>query len=373
VYSIVLAAFLTTGNDTAAFGRRHGGCRGGGGYYSAGCFGCWGGGYAYGCYGYGGCFGCGGGGGCFGCGGGGGCFGCGGGAAGGRAAGGGGASMAGGSGGGSSEVTESIKELKKSLVELKEEQNKLRIEGLKRTAEELRYKQIDQKINELRRGIEELKVRPAPGTFPIPLPIPQPGPRPVPQLPAPQPGPRPVPQLPAPQPGKVLLDLPADALLIVNDRVAKTASVFTTPSLEPGKATVFTFEAVVVRGDKCSTRIKRLSLRAGEEVRLAYADMEPAESLWTEEAATAAPAHITVRLPADAQLTVQGIDCPLTSGTRAFDTPPLKPNREYSYTLTMKVRRSGRVVERTQRIVFRSGRQVTVSFDNESVNGVATR
>lgn len=365
MYSIVLAAFLTTGNEVPEFGRRHHGCHGGGVYYSAGCFGCWGGGYSYGCWG--GCYGGGcSGGGCYGgCGGGG----CGGGVAmGGGASGGGrGGASAGSSGSGSSsgggdsstEVTQSIQELKKSIAELKEEQNKIRVEGLKRTVDELRAKEVEQKINELRRSIEELKLRVAPKTVPVPLPMPVPGPRTTPEL-------------PSPRPGKVLLQVPADALVFANDKHVPTASAFTTPPLEPGRQVSYDFEVIVVRGGKNLTRTQRVSVRAGEEVSVNYADMKSSETHWITEK-IAAPAQITVRLPADASLTVDGVVCPLTSETRTFETPALVPGQEYVYTLKTTGQRGGRQIEQTRRVTFRSGERITVSFENVVAGNLSVR
>lgn len=73
MYSVVLAAMLTTGTATPAWGGKgwyNYGC--GGCFGCVGCRGCYGCGGCYGCYGCGGCYGCAGG--CFGCYGG--CYGC---------------------------------------------------------------------------------------------------------------------------------------------------------------------------------------------------------------------------------------------------------------------------------------------------------
>lgn len=73
MYSVVLAAMLTAGTATPAWG--HGCCGGCHGCY--GCHGCWGcGGGCYGCYGCSGCWGCYGCSGCYGCYGCSGCWGC---------------------------------------------------------------------------------------------------------------------------------------------------------------------------------------------------------------------------------------------------------------------------------------------------------
>jgi uncharacterized protein (TIGR03000 family) len=337
MYTIVLAAFLTTGNEIPDFGRRGGchGCRGG----WSGCYGCWGG-----CYGgWGGCFGCGGGcfgcyGGCFGCYGcGGGCFGCSGGCFGCYGCGGGCGGMgvvpAGGrpapasaaaGGGGSMQM---LQDLKRSVEELKNEQNRLRraVEELKRAREA---------------AIPPTQSRP---------------------------------ELPDPQRGKVLLQMPADALIVVNDKYIDSTSAYLTPPLEAGKKQVVNVEAAVVRDGKSINRVKRLTIRSGEVVRLAYKDMEP-DGRWSKAGETAsAPAHITVRLPADARLIVHGVACPLTSDTRSFDTPALASGQKYYYLLKAEVVRNGRSIAQTRRVDFRSGEQVTVSFDNLGAGLVTAR
>ena len=76
------------------------------------------------------------------------------------------------------------------------------------------------------------------------------------------------------------------------------------------------------------------------------------------------PARITVQLPNDAKLFVDNVACPLTSSTRAFDTPSLQPGREYYYTIRAEVTRNGQRRVQTQRVVVSSGRRVRVEFNN---------
>jgi uncharacterized protein (TIGR03000 family) len=68
--------------------------------------------------------------------------------------------------------------------------------------------------------------------------------------------------------------------------------------------------------------------------------------------------RVTVRLPADARLYVNGVLCPLTSAERSFETPPLRPGRRYSYTLKAVVSRGGEDLDRTHRIDVRAGAAV---------------
>jgi uncharacterized protein (TIGR03000 family) len=282
----------------------------------------------------------------------------GGGASGGAAAGGanrgGGAASQGGGGGGGGGSAESLQDLKKSVDELKKGQSQMRIDALKITAEELRRKETDQKVDELRREINEMRLRmpPPPGGAP----------------------PKIRRELPTPQPGKVFLEMPADAVVFVNETRIETASSYLTQPLEPGKEYVLSIEAVVMGDGQSTSRVKQVTIRGGEEVRLAYQDMDLADASWNRTGEGAgAPAHISVRVPTDARLTVHGVDCPLTSDTRTFDTPALEPGQKYYYLLKAEVVRDGRTIAQTKRIDFRSGERLTVSFDDLGANVVSSR
>jgi uncharacterized protein (TIGR03000 family) len=270
--------------------------------------------------------------------------------------------MQGGGGGSTDATTQTVRDLKKSIEELKKEQEKVRLEQMKESVESLRYKALEQKINELRRTIEEMKHPPRMEPRPFPLP----------ELPAPR---GPGKELPAPRgPGTVLLRMPAGALLIVNDTPVPAGPSFQTPPLEPNREYTYHFEATVVRDGQCVTKVQSVSLRAGAIARLNYEDMASPDPRWTKvEEAVGAPARITVRLPEDARLTVHGVECPLTSGTRAFDSPALVQGKEYFYNLKTEVVRNGRAVAQTRRVAFRSGQSITVSFDDPSEISLAAQ
>jgi uncharacterized protein (TIGR03000 family) len=88
---------------------------------------------------------------------------------------------------------------------------------------------------------------------------------------------------------------------------------------------------------------------------------------------TPAAARITVRVPEDARLFVDDVACPLTSATRAFDTPVLQPGREYYYTLRAEITRNGERRTESKRVVVAPGRRVTVEFKNFSALETAQR
>ncbi len=77
---------------------------------------------------------------------------------------------------------------------------------------------------------------------------------------------------------------------------------------------------------------------------------------------TAAPARLVVKLPADARLFVDNDPCPLTSATRSFNTPELRPGVTYQYTIRAEVARQGRTVAQSRRVIVRAGEETVVEF-----------
>jgi len=75
-------------------------------------------------------------------------------------------------------------------------------------------------------------------------------------------------------------------------------------------------------------------------------------------------ARITVKLPADAKLYVDGVLCPMNSDTRAFDTPKLASGQSYHYQLKADVVRDGKTTTANRRIDFEAGQSILVEFNN---------
>ena len=88
----------------------------------------------------------------------------------------------------------------------------------------------------------------------------------------------------------------------------------------------------------------------------------PAPAPAPKKVQASAPAHIIVRVPADAKLTVDGVECPLASETRAFDTPKLQPGQQFYYTVKAEVIRDGKAVTESKRVVFEAGAKIDVEF-----------
>jgi len=100
-------------------------------------------------------------------------------------------------------------------------------------------------------------------------------------------------------------------------------------------------------------------------VRVAFEDLKPETGV--------ASARVSVRLPADARLFVDGVPCPLKSSTREFDTPKLEPGRRYSYTLKAELVRDGQTLTEEKQVILQAGRKVNVNFDRLNAESAASR
>jgi uncharacterized protein (TIGR03000 family) len=72
--------------------------------------------------------------------------------------------------------------------------------------------------------------------------------------------------------------------------------------------------------------------------------------------------RINVRVPASAQVWFDGAKTTQTGSLRQFVSPPLDSDRECSYQIRAHWTEGGRDVERTRKVNFHAGDQVTVNF-----------
>ncbi len=89
-----------------------------------------------------------------------------------------------------------------------------------------------------------------------------------------------------PSRAKLVVELPADAKLYIDDLPMKTTSgvrSFNTPTLEPGQTYYYMVRAEVVRDGKPVTESRRILVRAGQTAKASFKDME-AETVTTVRA-----------------------------------------------------------------------------------------
>jgi len=72
--------------------------------------------------------------------------------------------------------------------------------------------------------------------------------------------------------------------------------------------------------------------------------------------------HVTVRAPTDAEIWFGGTKTSQTGAVREFESPELKPGRQYTYEVRARWTQDGKAVSRTQSIEVSAGTRKTVDF-----------
>jgi uncharacterized protein (TIGR03000 family) len=79
-----------------------------------------------------------------------------------------------------------------------------------------------------------------------------------------------------------------------------------------------------------------------------------------EDVAQARPARLTVRLPADAMLQIEGQETESTGSIRHFQTPAIEPGEAFTYELSATLADGGRAIRR--QVTVHAGERRAVSF-----------
>jgi uncharacterized protein (TIGR03000 family) len=152
------------------------------------------------------------------------------------------------------DIRDDIKDLQKSVEELRKEQADARLDEMKDKIAGLRQRLLGEKLDEVRRDIYGLRYEEEGyGGMPLPMPTASSG-----------------------RHATISLQVPAGAVCFANDREIPLLSPgpLVTPPLEPGRDYYYDFKVSVLQDGKTITRVKRVPVRAGAVVRLGYEDME---------------------------------------------------------------------------------------------------
>jgi uncharacterized protein (TIGR03000 family) len=156
---------------------------------------------------------------------------------------------------------------------------------------------------------------------------------------------------------------------------------FVTPgTLEKGKTYHYNLKAEWTDNGQPVSRQQKVDFQAGTQVVVdfnqnRYQTMQPptttasmyAPMPGTMSGATQQTALITVRLPADAKLTVDDLPTNETGAVRQFVTPgALEAGKTYHYTLKAEWVDNGQPVKRERKVDFQAGGQVNVDFNSGS-------
>lgn len=156
------------------------------------------------------------------------------------------------------DIESDLRDLKRTVAELRKEQEQSRIEELKLAIVGLRQQLTDEKLDELRRDIralqrEEERFHAAAVWLAMPA-----ADKNVSRA-------------------TIAVEVPADASFVVNNKEIPVPAVnptFVTPLLQPGKDYYYDCKVTVTKDGKKVTRIKRVKIHAGELVHINFEDME---------------------------------------------------------------------------------------------------
>jgi uncharacterized protein (TIGR03000 family) len=177
-----------------------------------------------------------------------------------------------------------------------------------------------------------------------------------------------MPKLPAPTPdsttvntAQVVIKAATEVRISVNgQRTERDAAemTFLTPALQQGKSYSYEVNAEFVRDGKLTTETKRVTVKAGHQTMVDFSDL----NLGAIAQAAMKPATVTVNLPEDGKLFVDGAPYPISANQRTFNTPALRQGKDYYYELKAQVVRDGKTQTETQTITVEPGKHVQVNF-----------
>jgi len=108
-----------------------------------------------------------------------------------------------------------------------------------------------------------------------------------------------------------------------------------------------------------------------------YSVSDPSRSTRDEAAVSTYPpqdenvVHINVRVTPSAEIWFEGEKTSQTGSLRQFTSPPIDSDRECTYTIRARWTEGGLEVDRTRRISFHAGDQLTVNFMTRKSQGAA--
>ena len=79
------------------------------------------------------------------------------------------------------------------------------------------------------------------------------------------------------------------------------------------------------------------------------------------------PVHFAIMVPADAEVWFDGAKTTQTGPDREFVSPPLRAGQSYSYDVRARWKEGGREFDRTRRVTFYAGDELTLDFTTARV------
>jgi len=159
---------------------------------------------------------------------------------------------------------------------------------------------------------------------------------------------------------QVVVSLPADAKLIAEgQQTAGSGSErsFITPSLPEGQDFHYTLKIEYQDGTETKTKTAKLTVRGGHRSELDF-NVDSAS-------------QVTVNLPAEGKLFVNGSQALSKGGEHKFITPELPKGQPFTYQFRAEIVREGKTEVINREVKFKAGEPVSVDFRGETTSTVS--
>jgi uncharacterized protein (TIGR03000 family) len=159
---------------------------------------------------------------------------------------------------------------------------------------------------------------------------------------------------------QVIVSLPADAKLIAEgQQTAGSGSErsFITPSLPEGQDFHYTLKIEYQDGTETKTKTAKLTVRGGHRSELDF-NVHSAS-------------QVTVNLPAEGKLFVNGSQALSKGGEHKFITPELPKGQPFTYQFRAEIVREGKTEVINREVKFKAGEPVSVDFRGETTSTVS--
>jgi uncharacterized protein (TIGR03000 family) len=154
---------------------------------------------------------------------------------------------------------------------------------------------------------------------------------------------------------RLSVTVPVDAVVYVNDTLTKSTGEsrhYISRGLQPSETYAYSVRAEYSRDGEKVVEDKTAQVAAGEQIHLTFGT------------ASSDTTKLTLRVPADAKVTLAGSETKQSGEVREFSTTKLAPGQSWdNYTVSVAVVRDGQTVEQERTLTLVGGKSQELSFD----------
>jgi uncharacterized protein (TIGR03000 family) len=174
------------------------------------------------------------------------------------------------------------------------------------------------------------------------------------------------PETPVPPQASIRVNVPADAIVFVNDRPTTSTGAernYVSRGLATGRTYAYQLRVEYLKDGEKMVENKLVRLQAGQEIDLTFGS---GEQLAADEAATT---DLTLHVPAEATVTLAGAATHQTGEVRSYSTDALAAGQAWDgYVVRVQLERDGQTLseEKTLKIVGGENYELTFDFAAEA-------